>query len=452
MGNRFYPGQRDYVAQLNAMDDAIGAAGSATSPVFQNLAVNGASNFKGPVTASVASGNVANFTQTTRGQEANLVVSALGGSRPVQMNLTAHDDAFLPYGVFTPNSGGVYTAAGTMAFLSDLNGIFTWGNAAEKMRLSAVGDLILGAGKFLYKGGNPEAVRLENNSGYVSFVASDGNSRIGYVQASNGVAMTLMADIGTPQLLLGVNGVSRVSIGNAGWLMPTADNTQNLGWSNARWANAYVGTIISTSDARKKTPVKPMSDAMRVAARELLDCIGIYQWLDAIAEKGKDKARWHVGMTVQGAIAVLEKHQIDPFSLGFICHDTWPDEYERRQINIGEKIIKHRDVVQQKTIEHERDHEVIEIVDGKPVLVSKPVKITEPVFVDVPVSRPDGSLVMLETGQPMTVRMPELETVPEQYEVDADPVYEDVLIRPAGECYSFRYDELNLFILAGVGQ
>lgn len=443
MPDLFKPGDRDYVQKLNQLWQQFQAAGNPANPVFQTLAVAG-------------QGIVANIFKITNSGGAQFLLMGnqdSEGTNNPSVITAANGQLAFGNGTSWSGSGGVisqyaqFSKTG-IAFTPSLTaGGVIYANAGVSTTVVNANTSLNAPVLNLMQG-----VNVFNDAGQFTFYSSIGSVRVGYMQGSAGEAMTLMADVNTPELRFGTRGITRVRIGDGGWVMPTADNAQNLGWGNARWANAYVGTIISTSDARKKTAVKPMTDAMRAAARDLRDSIGVYQWLDAVKEKGPDLARWHVGMTVQQAIAILEKHGINPFSLGFICHDKWPAEYERRQINIGEKIIKHRDVVQQKTIEHERDHEVIEIVDGKPVLVSKPVKIQEPVFVDVPVSRPDGSLVMLETGQPMTVRMPELETVPEQYEVDADPVYEDVLIRPAGDCYSFRYDELNLFILAGVGQ
>ncbi|MCO7557647.1 tail fiber domain-containing protein [Metapseudomonas otitidis] len=109
-------------------------------------------------------------------------------------------------------------------------------------------------------------------------------------------------------------------------LSPATDNNRTLGASGARWSVVWAGTAtISTSDAREKTPVRPLSDAEISAAIALGNEIGTYQWLYAIEEKGA-WARDHAGLTVQRAIEVMQQHGLEPFNYGFICYDQWPDQ------------------------------------------------------------------------------------------------------------------------------
>ena len=108
-----------------------------------------------------------------------------------------------------------------------------------------------------------------------------------------------------------------------GHFLPGADNTQNLGAASSRYKEVFAGnSVINTSDAREKTPVRPLNAAEIAAAIELGSEIGVYQWLAMIEAKGAS-AREHIGMTVQRAIAVLESHDLDPFAYGFICYDEW---------------------------------------------------------------------------------------------------------------------------------
>lgn len=108
-------------------------------------------------------------------------------------------------------------------------------------------------------------------------------------------------------------------------MAPTADNTLSSGRADARWTVVHAATgAINTSDEREKTAVRPFTAAELAAAAELGREIGVYQWLAMIAEKG-GAARQHIGMTVQGAIAILELHGLDPFAYGFICYDQWDE-------------------------------------------------------------------------------------------------------------------------------
>jgi len=121
---------------------------------------------------------------------------------------------------------------------------------------------------------------------------------------------------------------ARLEIQSTGHILPGADATQNFG-SPSKRVKEYFGSLgaINTSDAREKTPVRPLSGGEIAAAQTLASEIGAYRFLNAVAEKGED-AREHVGMTVQRAIEIMEMHGLDPFAYGFICYDTWPESSE----------------------------------------------------------------------------------------------------------------------------
>lgn len=126
---------------------------------------------------------------------------------------------------------------------------------------------------------------------------------------------------------------------NQGAMYPGTDNTQNLGAGGSRWKEVFAGNgVINTSDARTKTPVRKFTDAEMNAAKQIGQEIGVFKFLDAVAEKG-DAARNHIGMTVQRAIEIMKNNGLDPIAYGFICHDEWPNEYET-QPNGMKKLIK----------------------------------------------------------------------------------------------------------------
>lgn len=122
------------------------------------------------------------------------------------------------------------------------------------------------------------------------------------------------------------NGAARLEVGNlaaAYAVRPGADNTQPLGDVSRRWSvvAAGSGTII-TSDAREKTEVRALNEAEKRASVKLSKEIGAFKFLDALKSKG-DKARDHIGMTVQRAIEIMEENGLDPFGYSFICYDKW---------------------------------------------------------------------------------------------------------------------------------
>ena len=118
---------------------------------------------------------------------------------------------------------------------------------------------------------------------------------------------------------------SRIVIGQAsGNVRPGVDNTQALGVAGWRWTTVYAATgTINTSDARDKTDLIEFTPAELRAARKIAARIGIFQWLDAIKEKG-EAARAHVGVIAQEVIATMESEGLDPFRYAFVCYDEWP--------------------------------------------------------------------------------------------------------------------------------
>jgi hypothetical protein len=124
--------------------------------------------------------------------------------------------------------------------------------------------------------------------------------------------------------------VTRWVFANNGDLFPNADNTYTIGTATFR-VKEYFGAIgaINTSDAREKTDVRPFTESEIAAARDLAESVGFFQFLASREIKG-EWARDHCGLTVQGAIKIMESHGLDPFNYGFICFDQWDEQKEVR--------------------------------------------------------------------------------------------------------------------------
>lgn len=120
------------------------------------------------------------------------------------------------------------------------------------------------------------------------------------------------------------NGTGRIQ--SAGNVSPSAHNTYDLGTTAVRWRDVWCQTgAFNGSDARLKTEVRPLTGPELQAAKALSKEIGTYQWLESVASKGAEKARHHVGMTVQRAIEIMQSFGLDPFAYGFIGYDKWDD-------------------------------------------------------------------------------------------------------------------------------
>jgi hypothetical protein len=119
------------------------------------------------------------------------------------------------------------------------------------------------------------------------------------------------------------NNTGRMTIALNGNIQAGADNTQSMGTASFRWSEVFAATgTINTSDARMKTEVRAFTAQEIAAAKAMAKEIGAYKWLGAIANKG-EKARSHIGLTVQRAIAIMEQNGLNPFDYGFICYDKW---------------------------------------------------------------------------------------------------------------------------------
>lgn len=119
---------------------------------------------------------------------------------------------------------------------------------------------------------------------------------------------------------------------------PESTGTVSLGRTARLWSQLFASTAtINTSDARTKTSLSPASDA-------LLDAWGsvpfhTFQFTDAVAKKGEDSARLHVGVIAQEVESAFETKGLDAERYGLFCHDEWQDEYETVEVVDQEEVI-----------------------------------------------------------------------------------------------------------------
>lgn len=129
------------------------------------------------------------------------------------------------------------------------------------------------------------------------------------------------SQLGTAMFITRSNG----DISFGGKVQPNTDNTYSLGGASNRWSVVYAGTgTINTSDEREKNWLRSgLTEAELRAGRRIMAELGTYQWLDAVAEKGEDEARWHFGVRAQRVLAILDAEGLDWRRYAWCCYDKW---------------------------------------------------------------------------------------------------------------------------------
>lgn len=196
---------------------------------------------------------------------------------------------------------------------------------------------------------------LQPNGGFVGVGVSAAAARLHIAAGDQAVARMRMQNTAASgavfELVAGIHnlaqtgfsifdvgaGATRFAIEGSGAIRPGVDNGQNIGTGSYRWSVVYAATgTINTSDAREKTWRGAVARAELRAATRIAREIGVYQWNDAIAEKGPDNARLHVGVRAQAVWAIMaEEGLVVPIGedgkpgetpYAFLCWDQWSDE------------------------------------------------------------------------------------------------------------------------------
>jgi|GEM_PF-1462521 len=268
-------------------------------------------------------------------------------------------------------------------------------------------------------------------------------------------------------------------------IAPGAANTFTCGTNALPWSGGFTQAAFTvTSDethkgkplmlARGSLDFAVTSDERRMEsdyADQILDAWSEvdfvqFQYLDRVAEKGEDGARWHFGVVAQRAKEAFERHGLDAHRFGFLCYDEWDNQYVKMQTNLGEQVTRTRLASVAKEVIKTRNtrkpvmipvlREILvdaEQEDGTKIKKVETREFLEPKTIQVFIFNEDGTPRMDEKGAHLYVYEPVMEEVTEEYkdeeyeEVEeeyldaADPVYEDVLETPAGSRYGIRYEE-----------
>ena len=112
-----------------------------------------------------------------------------------------------------------------------------------------------------------------------------------------------------------------------GFFYPSEDNSATLGSSSNRWSQVYAATAsISTSDEREKENIASIPVSLMRAWGSIR--FKIFQFSDAVVEKGENNARLHVGLIAQEIERAFNEEGLDARKFGLFCYDEWEDEWE----------------------------------------------------------------------------------------------------------------------------
>ncbi len=218
-----------------------------------------------------------------------------------------------------------------------------------------------------------------------------------------------------------------------GNIRPTADNVRSCGTASFRWSQFYAANgTINTSDTTLKSEFKSISDAEREALLACRQHIGLFQWLDAVAEKGAAVARIHAGVPAQTCIAEFTSRGLDPWRYGWFCRD-------RKIVSV--KTIK---TVQEPAMEAVEINDMETYIDGD---VARRRSITriemQPKVKIVPVVD-DNGVQLKDIGEDgVAVPVVQHVQVMEDREIEIEELQET-----DDYVYSIRYTELTMAILA----
>jgi len=231
-----------------------------------------------------------------------------------------------------------------------------------------------------------EIMRLETTAApgagnaFVSFYDSGG--RKGFFGYGGSTETVFLMNEKNGNLELGTNAISRWYIESAGHFTPVADNAYDVGWSSGRIRGLYLGSNpIVSCDVRLKryrADTDPTA-AEHAAALECFEAFGFFQFLDSIALKGEDGARWHFGPRAQQVWAVFASHglcePLDENGLppegsippAFLCFDAWDEETE--------EVMEEIEVEKTRVVQRQSD--IIDPATGVPAMVEETETYTE---------------------------------------------------------------------------
>jgi hypothetical protein len=163
-------------------------------------------------------------------------------------------------------------------------------------------------------------------------VKTNGVNQSGFYMSSDGVIKLNLRDTtgklvelinSNNDLNFTIDGVWRMTMEGGGTIRPGSNGLQSLGTTAYRWSQLFAATTtISTSDARQKQQIRPLSEAETAVAISLKPLLKAFKMNDAVTAKG-DKARIHIGIIAQDVVAAFAAEGLDAADYALLCYDEW---------------------------------------------------------------------------------------------------------------------------------
>ena len=161
---------------------------------------------------------------------------------------------------------------------------------------------------------NAESLRL-NVGSYANHITING--------ANSGISPSVGAEGTDTNINLELRVKGNGSVFSTNSLLPSIDNTHNLGGGSYRWSAVFAGTgTINTSDGREKQDIASLDAAEKRVAVTLKGLVKKFRFKDAVNIKG-EAARIHIGVITQDVIAAFTSEGLDPYRYGIVCYDEW---------------------------------------------------------------------------------------------------------------------------------